>query len=395
MSTKKLQILGSFGGSDADTLDGKHASEFASASDVEQLKNNVGDSPVSEQINDAVTGAGVLTIDREDEDAGIAPYINADLLGGKPASDYVLNEDVVLSVNGVEPNDSGDVKVRQVFDQSGKEDHISFAVGDSEIGIHESLHGYHAYLYKENGSVVVYNPSGEAINVLYGTAYKPTAADVGARPSDWIPSIANLAYAQRGAWDGNAAPQDIPDGITYAEGGTSQGFPRQFSTCLTVKNGVVRCVQMLITKESGELYVRASVTGTEWGNWAQYLSASRTYPVGSIYLSVNSTSPASLFGGTWEQLKDRFLLGAGSSYTAGNTGGETTHKLTIDEMPYHNHPYLRTAMFYDEVTTDTSCLAEKSTLSTLVTSYTNHTGGDQPHNNMPPYLAVYMWKRVA
>ena len=61
------------------------------------------------------------------------------------------------------------------------------------------------------------------------------------------------------------------------------------------------------------------------------------YPVGSIYMSVNSTSPASLFGGTWEQLKDRFLLGAGDTYTNGSTGGESTHTLTVDEMPSHTH----------------------------------------------------------
>lgn len=118
------------------------------------------------------------------------------------------------------------------------------------------------------------------------------------------------------------------------------------------------------------------------------------YPVGSIYMSVNSTSPASQFGGTWEQLKDRFLLGAGGTYTAGATGGAATHKLTIAEMPYHNHPYLRTAMFYDEVTDDRSCIGERETLTTATWKQTNHTGGDQPHNNMPPYLVVYMWKRV-
>ena len=63
----------------------------------------------------------------------------------------------------------------------------------------------------------------------------------------------------------------------------------------------------------------------------------KIYPVGSIYISVNSTSPASLFGGTWEQLKDRFLLSAGNTYTAGSTGGEANHTLTVDEMPSHSH----------------------------------------------------------
>ena len=61
------------------------------------------------------------------------------------------------------------------------------------------------------------------------------------------------------------------------------------------------------------------------------------YPVGSIYMSVSSTSPATLFGGTWVQLEDRFLIGASSTYTAGGTGGASTHTLTTNEMPSHSH----------------------------------------------------------
>ena len=61
------------------------------------------------------------------------------------------------------------------------------------------------------------------------------------------------------------------------------------------------------------------------------------YPVGSIYLSVNSTNPATLFGGTWEQIKDRFLLSCGDTYANGAAGGEANHTLTVAEMPAHNH----------------------------------------------------------
>lgn len=46
------------------------------------------------------------------------------------------------------------------------------------------------------------------------------------------------------------------------------------------------------------------------------------FPVGSIYTSINSTNPATLFGGTWEQIQGRFLLSASSSYAAGDTGGQ-------------------------------------------------------------------------
>lgn len=71
---------------------------------------------------------------------------------------------------------------------------------------------------------------------------------------------------------------------------------------------------------------------------------SLVYPVGSIYMSVNSTSPATLFGGTWEQLKDRFLIGAGSSYAVNATGGSTTHTLTTSEMPSHTHTFTGSAV---------------------------------------------------
>ena len=130
------------------------------------------------------------------------------------------------------------------------------------------------------------------------------------------------------------------------------------------------------------------------------------YPVGSIYMSVNATSPASLFGGTWEQLKDRFLLAAGDTYAAGSTGGEAQHTLTVNEMPSHRHSsdsyqdgYPNSGLFG----TDQYCTwvnrgthvnnEPKSGESGGVR--TSFVGGSQPHNNMPPYLAVYMWKRVS
>ena len=122
------------------------------------------------------------------------------------------------------------------------------------------------------------------------------------------------------------------------------------------------------------------------------------YPVGSIYMSVNSTNPASLFGGTWEAIGGRFLLGADTTYSAGSTGGEKTHTLTINEMPSHSHG-IRTSSIdggMDWVPKDHQGNVNVSELNfnwegTVIST----TGGGQPHNNMPPYLAVYMWKRTA
>lgn len=61
------------------------------------------------------------------------------------------------------------------------------------------------------------------------------------------------------------------------------------------------------------------------------------YPIGAIYQSVSATSPASIIGGTWSAIQNRFLVGAGGSYAVNSTGGETSHKLTVNEMPSHTH----------------------------------------------------------
>ena len=114
------------------------------------------------------------------------------------------------------------------------------------------------------------------------------------------------------------------------------------------------------------------------------------YPVGSIYMSVNSTSPASLFGGTWERIKDRFLLASGDTYSAGSTGGEAQHTLTVDEMPSHDHGPTVILSYPNGSQTANNWGSGKDVSKANVT-----TGGSQPHNNMPPYLAVYVWRRVA
>ena len=127
----------------------------------------------------------------------------------------------------------------------------------------------------------------------------------------------------------------------------------------------------------------------------EYLN--KIYPIGSIYMSMNNISPATFLGGTWEPLKDRFLIGAGNSYSVNSTGGETTHKLTISEMPSHNHN-----VKYDNMNMTSTKLYgpgevyngfyQTTSISPIVT--TTSTGGSQAHNNMPPYRAVYMWKRT-
>ena len=122
----------------------------------------------------------------------------------------------------------------------------------------------------------------------------------------------------------------------------------------------------------------------------------KAYPVGSIYMSVNSTNPKTLFGGTWVQIKDRFLLAAGTTYKAGATGGEATHTLTTNEMPNHKHAvYYPNAGAADHSAPGNYPDGPSDSTYYAVGSYTSSAGGDRAHNNMPPYLSVYMWKRTA
>lgn len=125
-----------------------------------------------------------------------------------------------------------------------------------------------------------------------------------------------------------------------------------------------------------------------------FLTAQGAYPVGSIYLSVTDTNPATLFGGTWKRIGGRFLLGADDTYTAGSTGGEAEHTLTIDEMPKHNHSLDNYNTAAGNTTPYMTVQAQEK-VGYGGNVQTLNAGGGKAHNNMPPYLSVYMWQRVS
>lgn len=141
---------------------------------------------------------------------------------------------------------------------------------------------------------------------------------------------------------------------------------------------------------------------------------SKIWPVGSIYLSVKATNPGTLFGGTWEQIQGRFLLTAGSGYSAGATGGAASvtsggssaantggTAITVNQMPSHNHG----AIVRDEGSGNYFQIDGSRQRNGSIYAYTTYTGGGQAHNHtmahthqvntMPPYLVVYAWKRIA
>ena len=99
------------------------------------------------------------------------------------------------------------------------------------------------------------------------------------------------------------------------------------------------------------------------------------------------------------------MLAAGDTYAAGSTGGEATHTLTVDEIPAHTHPHTFYNDNFNNSGNGTSDVSKKKTSPGLTYDVslgqdawnysTGSAGGSQPHNNMPPYIAVYMWKKIS
>ena len=117
------------------------------------------------------------------------------------------------------------------------------------------------------------------------------------------------------------------------------------------------------------------------------------YPVGSIYLSTNSTNPATFIGGTWERLKDVFLLAAGDTYAAGSTGGEAEHTLHWAELPQST--VVATAQVSGKHVFGKVQIADDDSWYAITNNDYDLPNSGKAHNNMPPYLAVYIWKRTA
>lgn len=130
------------------------------------------------------------------------------------------------------------------------------------------------------------------------------------------------------------------------------------------------------------------------------------YPVGHIYMSITNSHPNI---GTWVQIKDTFLLACGDTYNSDGDvdtaqHGEATHTLTESEMPSHSHRLNGWEVIISQNGNTGNAGLSSGTLvhperEDNQARYTQNTGGSngttQPHNNMPPYMAVYVYKRTA
>lgn len=125
----------------------------------------------------------------------------------------------------------------------------------------------------------------------------------------------------------------------------------------------------------------------------------RDHPVGSLYISENATSPAELYGGTWERIEGRFIMGASDTYPAGSTGGSATISIKQTNLPNVRisiqtiRPGGPTGSAYDVITTSGSSDGSVDNFSR--TGRTDPLGNGTPLNILPPYYSVYIWRRVA
>lgn len=85
-------------------------------------------------------------------------------------------------------------------------------------------------------------------------------------------------------------------------------------------------------------------------------------------------------------LRDKFVLGAGTTHVVGTTGGAETVTLTVEQMPSHNHTFntMKKATEFGSI----GWIAYGAKGTTANDSTTNNTGGSQPHENMPPYYTL-------
>lgn len=183
------------------------------------------------------------------------------------------------------------------------------------------------------------------------------------------------------------------DGATFTPSVSSDGV-----LSWTNDKGKTNPASVNIKGPKGDAFTYADFTSAQLealrGPKGDPLSVLEAYPIGSIYISTNETSPETLFGGKWSEIHGAFLFANSALHQAGEIGGEEEHTLTVDEMPSHQHsiPYPNSAgpeeaaiAYPAESDTNKSWGAEMCK--------TRSAGSGVAHNNMPPYLSVYMWER--
>lgn len=261
------------------------------------------------------------------------------------------------------------------------------------------------------------NPAGDHAKVSFVGAVAPLT---GKNTAAYV-----IRYRAQGAdtWSSQTVPDTAGQYTPSAYGVIPAAVDTVYEVCIAVTDALGSTASLIVVLPSAQVLFRMApaVDGLSIG---QYLTEAATlivgglikriklpgpaavlcggkplldylHPVGSIYQSTDATSPADLFGGTWEQIKDRFLLAAGDAHAAGDTGGEEEHELTVQELPIHGHGYTYTGQSDTTGTGAIRLVNPAGTENAYTGAKDGKTGGGQAHNNMPPYLAVYTWRRTS
>jgi hypothetical protein len=192
------------------------------------------------------------------------------------------------------------------------------------------------------------------------------------------------------------------DGATFTPSVSSDGV-----LSWTNDKGKTNPASVNIKGPKGDAFTYADFTSAQLealrgpkGDKGDPLSVLEAYPIGSIYISTNATSPATLFGGNWDEIHGAFLFANSALHKAGEIGGEEEHVLKEKEIPVHYHDeYVGNDGGDGSVPEGyygfTSIASTSKNTYWAKGSKTSEAGGGQAHNNMPPYLSVYMWQRVS
>lgn len=192
------------------------------------------------------------------------------------------------------------------------------------------------------------------------------------------------------------------DGATFTPSVSSDGV-----LSWTNDKGKTNPASVNIKGPKGDAFTYADFTSAQLealrgpkGDKGDPLSVLEAYPIGSIYISTNATSPATLFGGNWDEIHGAFLFANSALHKAGEIGGEEEHVLKEKEIPIHYHDeYVGNDGGDGSVPegyygfASIACISKNTYWAKG--SKTSEAGGGQAHNNMPPYLSVYMWQRVS
>lgn len=198
----------------------------------------------------------------------------------------------------------------------------------------------------------------------------------------------------------------INDAFTQVQDGLNLEIDNLEVGCITSKNDTFSL------DSEGNLTVNSLTTneGSNQGTIDNQSICNLIYPVGSIYLSVNATNPAALFGGTWVSWgAGRVPVGVDTSQVEFNTvekvnGSETkTHTLDTNQIPWHTHQEALPNTYRIGVSGGTGAYISDGTNPSYPypggcywsSQHTNGVGGTGAHNNLQPYITTYMWKRTS